>query len=49
MPEIQDVNQMIQNEEDFIFHWCEEAGRFMFLNAGNEEDILYMGFSAAIE
>lgn len=47
--EIQAVNKMIQADDDFIFHWCEEAGRFMFLNAVSEGDTLYMGFFAAIE
>lgn len=47
--EIQAVNQMIQNDDDLVFHWCEEAGRFMFLNAFSEGDTLYMGFFAAIE
>ena len=47
--EIQAVNQMIQNDDDLIFHWCEEAGRFVFLNAESEGDTLYIGFFAAIE
>ena len=49
VPEIQAVNQMIQNDEDYVFHWCEEAGRFIFLNVVPLENILYMGFFAAIE
>ena len=47
--EIQAVNKMIQNDDDFIFHWCEEAGRFMFISADNDGDTLYMGFFAAVE
>ncbi len=47
--EIQIVNQMIQNDDDLIFHWCEEAGRFMFLNSVTEENTLHIGFFAAIE
>ena len=47
--EIQAVNQMIQNDDNIVFHWCEEAGRFMFLNSVTEGDTLYIGFFAAIE
>ena len=47
--EIQAVNQMIQNDAENISQWCEEAGRFMFLNFDTEENNLYAGFFAAIE
>ena len=46
--EIIAVNAMIQNDEDLIFHWCEETQRFIFLNASNVGNTIYMGFSAAV-
>ena len=30
--EIQAVNQLIQDDADFVFHWCEETERFVFIN-----------------
>lgn len=47
--EIQAVNSMIQQEADYVFHWCSETERFVFINAMATNDICYFGFSAAVE
>ncbi len=47
--EIQAVNAMVQNEEDTVFHWCEETERFVFINAMTKDDNCYFGFFAAVE
>lgn len=46
--EIQAVNAMIQNDEDLVFHWCEESQRFILINARIVGNTIYMGFSAAV-
>lgn len=47
--EIQAVNAMIQNDEDLIFHWCEETQRYIFVTAFVEENTIHMGFFAAVD
>ena len=47
--EIKAVNAMIQNDEDFVLHWCEETQRYIFVNADVEENTLYAGFFAAVD
>lgn len=47
--EIQAVNALIQSEADYVFHWCEETERFVFINAIFREEDCYFGFFAAVE
>ena len=46
--EIQSVNALIQNSADYVFHWCEETERFIFVNAGEQDGVCYFGFFAAV-
>lgn len=47
--EIQAVNEMVQNDADYVFHWCEETERFVFINPLFEDEDCYFGFFAAVE
>ena len=46
--EIQAVNALVQSDSEYVFHWCAETERFIFINAVSDDNFCYFGFFAAV-